>query len=66
MDAVFEVEGMHCGHCVATVEKALRALPGVTVVAVEVGRVDVELERPEAADDVAAALAAVGYPARDV
>ena len=66
MDAVFEVEGMHCGHCVATVEKALRALPGVTVVAVEVGRVEVELEQPAATDQVAAALAAVGYPARDV
>jgi len=65
MDAVFEVEGMHCGHCVATVDKALRALPGVTVLAVEIGRVEVELEQPAAANDVVAALAAAGYPARD-
>jgi len=65
MDAVFEIEGMHCGHCVATVDKALRALPGVTVVAVEVGRVEVELEQPAAASDVVAALAAAGYAARD-
>ena len=63
MDAVFDVEGMHCGHCVATVDKALRAVPGVHVLAVEIGRVEVELEQPEAAGDVAAALVALGYPA---
>lgn len=62
--AVYEVSGMHCGHCVATVDKALRAVPGVTVVSVEVGRVEVELDRPDVAGDVEAALASVGYPAR--
>lgn len=24
------IRGMHCGHCVSAVEKALRSLPGVT------------------------------------
>jgi copper chaperone len=62
--AVYDIEGMHCGHCVATVDKALRAVPGVTVVSVEVGRVEVELDRPDLASDVEAALASVGYPAR--
>ena len=29
MEKVIHIEGMHCGHCTAAVEKALRALPGV-------------------------------------
>lgn len=36
------IEGMSCGHCVKAVEGALRALPGVTSVEVEVGRARVE------------------------
>lgn len=30
----FKIEGMDCGHCVSTVEKAVRALPGVEAVTV--------------------------------
>lgn len=38
------VEGMSCGGCVASVDKALRDLPGVTVVKVDLaaGRAHVE------------------------
>ena len=32
MDKVIHIEGMHCGHCTAAVEKALKALPGVEAV----------------------------------
>lgn len=30
----FKIEGMDCGHCVSTIEKAVRALPGVEAVKV--------------------------------
>ena len=30
----FKIEGMDCGHCVSTIEKAVRALPGVDAVKV--------------------------------
>lgn len=31
---IFKIEGMHCAHCQATVEKALKAVSGVKSVAV--------------------------------
>ena len=34
MTKTIHIEGMSCGHCVAHVEEALRALPGVESVAV--------------------------------
>jgi len=30
----FKIEGMDCGHCVSTIEKAVRTLPGVDAVKV--------------------------------
>lgn len=38
---VLKIEGMTCGHCKAAVEKALKAVPGVT-------SATVELEKKEA------------------
>ena len=35
MNKVLKIEGMNCGHCVQTVEKALRAVPGVSEVNVD-------------------------------
>ena len=35
MKKTIKIEGMSCGHCTGTVEKALRAMPGVTDVAVD-------------------------------
>lgn len=35
MNKTLSIEGMTCGHCTASVEKALRAVPGVTGVAVD-------------------------------
>ena len=32
---VLNIEGMMCGHCTARVEKALKAVPGVETVTVE-------------------------------
>jgi copper chaperone len=63
MELAFEVENVKCGGCARTIEKALRADPGVTRVAVDPaqGTVLVEgtaIERTE----TAATLARLGYP----
>lgn len=63
-----DIAGMSCGHCVAAVERALAAVPGVRVHRVAVGAASVALE-PGTATDAAtdAVLAAVhdaGYGAR--
>ena len=34
MTKTISIEGMHCQHCVAAVNEALQAVPGVTSVAV--------------------------------
>jgi copper chaperone CopZ len=39
-----EIDGMSCGHCVARVEKALRARPEVASVEVEIGEARVQGE----------------------
>ena len=38
------IDGMSCGGCVSTVEKALRALPGIRVDAVKVGSATVSYD----------------------
>ncbi len=35
MKKIITIEGMRCGHCTSSVEKALRELPGVTEVSVD-------------------------------
>ena len=62
--AQLSVEGMTCGHCVATVESALRDHAGVRAarVSLEGARADVEFE-PSAvsASDLVDAIEAVGF-----
>ncbi len=61
----FAVRGMTCASCVAHVERAVRAEPGVVSVAVNLPleRADV-VAPPEAAERIAAAIAEEGYAAR--
>ena len=44
---IIHIEGMHCGHCTQSVEKALKALPGIDAVEVSLkkqeARVDADL-----------------------
>ena len=43
MDITLAIEGMHCGGCVSSVEKALSAVPGVTKVAVSLEKATAEV-----------------------
>jgi copper chaperone CopZ len=62
----YDVTGMTCGHCVASVEAELRAVPGVSGVTVDLtpggtSQVTVTSEGPLTLDDVAAAIDEAGY-----
>lgn len=57
------IEGMTCPHCVARVEKAVRARPGVNDVAVSLDDAEAQISGGDP-DDVIAAIEAAGYSAR--
>jgi copper chaperone len=58
------INGMSCGHCVAAVSKALAAVPGVTVEAVQIGSATVAID--PALGSLAAAEAAIDAAGYDV
>lgn len=65
--ARLEIGGMSCGHCVQSVEKALRAVPGVEVRRVAVGSAEVQFDpATTTAQAAAAAVEQAGYEAREV
>lgn len=47
MTRTIQIEGMNCGHCTASVEKALRALPGVKEVSVSLAGKSASVEAEE-------------------
>jgi copper chaperone CopZ len=62
----FPVVGMTCGHCVSSVDSELRAVAGVTDVAIQLvaggtSQVTVTSDAPLARDDVEAAVDEAGY-----
>ncbi|MEV7023339.1 cation transporter [Kitasatospora sp. NPDC093558] len=61
--AVFQVQGMTCGHCVSAVTAELKKIDGVTEVAVDLatGRVTVDATAPLGDEAVAAAIDEAGY-----
>ena len=61
-----EIEGMHCAACVARVEKALAAVPGVASASVNLAteRARVELAQPVAFSPLIEAIEATGFGAR--
>ena len=61
----FNVDGISCAGCVARVEKAVAAAPGVTAARANLAtkRVEAEIEGANDARAVVAALDAAGYPA---
>jgi copper chaperone CopZ len=60
-----QIDGMSCGHCVASVKKALGEVDGVAVDSVSVGSADLRYD-PASTDREAilGAVSAAGYPAR--
>jgi len=58
---IFTVKGMTCGGCVRHVEKALKATPGVTTVAVDLASASATVEGTASAEVLAAQVAEAGY-----
>jgi copper chaperone len=58
-----KVRGMSCGHCAQAVTKALKSLPGVTEVQVDLagGLVRFESREPVSKEDLAQVIKAAGY-----
>ncbi|MCC0031072.1 MAG: heavy-metal-associated domain-containing protein [Brucellaceae bacterium] len=57
MDITLPIEGMHCGGCVSSVEKALSAVPGVTSVAVSLEKATAEVKADDTVSHAALAEA---------
>ena len=62
----FSVPDMSCGHCKATVEAALAAVPGAGAVAVDLTARQVDVVGTAPVDALLAALDQAGYPATKV
>jgi copper chaperone len=57
-----KIEGMSCGHCVASVKKALDSVEGVTVEQVAIGTATVDYDPAIAsAEKIAEAVKEAGY-----
>lgn len=61
MKQIVRIEGMTCGHCVARVEKALRALPGAEGVKVDLKKGQAELKAGLDEGAIRAAVTDAGY-----
>jgi copper chaperone CopZ len=61
------IRGMSCGHCVKSVDQALKALPGVEVERVEVGSATVAYDPAQIQpEQIEAAVSEEGYQANRV
>lgn len=58
------VSGMHCAHCVAKVEKALKALGCKAEVSLEEGKATVTCPESLSAETIEEAVAKAGFPAK--
>ena len=62
MEKTYRIEGMHCGHCVAGVEREVGAAAGVTKVSVDLAAGSAAVTGDGFTDaDIAAAVAEAGY-----
>ena len=62
--ATIYIDGMSCGHCLNAVNRALSAVPGVTIDAVRIGRADVRYDEATTNPaDLETAIADAGYRA---
>lgn len=58
----FELQGLSCDHCVRSLDRALRQVPGIHQVEVSLQRARIEGSAP--VDSLLAAVRAEGYEAR--
>ena len=58
---IYTIQGMTCGGCAKHVEKALRSVPGVTGVIVDVAQGTAAVDGTAAFEAMAASVAAAGY-----
>jgi copper chaperone len=61
---LYSVEGMTCGGCQRHVEKALKGVPGVSTVQVDLAKGTASVEGEASFESLAAALKAEGYALR--
>ena len=63
MTISMKIEGMHCGGCVRSVEKAVRAIEGVSNVAVslETGQLTADLASPDLTETLKGAIEDCGF-----
>ncbi len=57
----FQVNDMTCGHCVATVEKAVKSVDGAAKVDIDLGTHAVKIDSGKPATNFAKAIAEAGY-----
>ncbi|MEM6327108.1 MAG: cation transporter [Bacteroidota bacterium] len=56
------IKGMSCTHCVSAVREALERVPGASVVSVEIGRAEADMDPTRAARaDLIAAIEDAGF-----
>ena len=61
-ETTLTITGMHCGHCVMRVQKALGALPGVQVKQVEIGKATLAYDAAQSSPEaIRQAVEGVGY-----
>ncbi|MDR2892246.1 MAG: heavy-metal-associated domain-containing protein [Deltaproteobacteria bacterium] len=51
MEKIMKIDGMSCGHCTASVDKALRTLPGVSEVKVDLASKSASLKTDDTVSD---------------
>jgi len=66
MKKIVSIEGMTCGHCVARVEKALKALPGAEGVKVDLKKNQAELKASLSDEAIRAAVVEAGYTVKAI
>lgn len=60
-ERTFIIEGMSCGGCVASLTRALKSVPGIEPLTVEVGRATLRLDDAVTTDVVKAAVDRAGF-----
>ncbi len=66
-NTTISIEGMHCGHCKAKVEAALKAVKGVKKFTVSLENASASVDyiaKKTNPNDIASAVTAAGFPAK--